>query len=308
MLRYSNAFSSSPATACCSRPGILTGSPAGDHAGDAAARIAPGARLPRARVRPRGLHWITSPALAARVTSPWDRQRAIAIGLLASLALWHLPFGGVVLYPFKLLATWMHELSHGLVMIAVGAGFDRMEIYRDTSGLAFAQAGASRVGRAAIAAAGYMGTPVCGAVLLVLGQTGRSARRLLAGLAVLMAASTAIWIHNDFGRVAMGVIAAALLAIALVPGRRVAVWLASFVAAQACINALLDIRVLFRANLVVDGQVMRSSDAHDMAAACGGTTELWAAVWLVWSLALLYAALRIIHLRQTRPAAPAPPT
>jgi hypothetical protein len=263
---------------------------------------------PGARVRPRGLHWSRGPALAIRVTSPWDRQRAIAIGLLASLVLWHLPFGGLVLYPFKLLATWMHELSHGLVMIAVGAGFERMEIYRDTSGLAFAHAGAGRAGRAAIAAAGYMGTPMCGAALLVLGQTGRSARRLLAGLAVLMAASTAIWIHNDFGRVAMAVIAAALLAIALLPRRRVAVWLASFVAAQACINALLDIRVLFRANLVVDGQVMRSSDAHDMAAACGGTTEIWAAAWLVWSLALLYAALRLIHLRQSRPAPPAPPT
>ena len=241
------------------------------------------------------------------MNSPWDRQRAIAIGLLASLALWHLPFGGLVLYPFKLLATWLHELSHGLVMVAVGAGFERMEIYRDTSGLSFAQAGVAGAGRAAIAAAGYMGTPLFGAALLVLGQTGRSARRLLGVLGVLMAASTVIWIHNDFGRAAIAIIAAALLAVALVPGRRVAVWLASFVAAQACINALLDIRVLFRSNLVVNGQIMRSSDAHDMAAACGGTTALWAGLWLVWSLALLYVALRIIHLRQTRPPlAPAP--
>lgn len=242
------------------------------------------------------------------MSSPWHRQRAIALGLLASLALWHLPFGGLLLYPFKLLATWLHELSHGLVMLVVGAGFDRMEIYRDTSGLAFAQAGVGRAGRAAIAAAGYMGTPLCGAALLVLGQTAHSARRVLGGLAVAMAASTAIWIHNDFGRVAMGCIAAALLVVALYPDRRAAVWLASFVAAQACINALLDIRVLFRANLVVNGQVMRNSDAHDMAAACGGSTALWAGLWLAWSLALLYAALRLIHLRQARPAPPAPPT
>lgn len=253
-----------------------------------------------------GLH-CTRPAPTIRVNSPWDRQRAIAIGLLASLALWHLPFGGLVLYPFKLLATWLHELSHGLVMVAVGAGFERMEIYRDTSGLSFAQAGVTGAGRAAIAAAGYMGTPLFGAALLVLGQTGRSARRLLAGLAVILAGSTAIWIHNDFGRAAMAIIAVALLVVALYPGRRLAVWLASFVAAQACINALLDIRVLFRSNLVVNGQVMRSSDAHDMAASCGGTTALWAGVWLAWSLALLYLALRLIHLRQTRPHPPPGP-
>lgn len=245
------------------------------------------------------------PAPASTVNSPRDRQRAIAIGLLASLVLWHLPIGGLVLYPFKLLATWLHEVSHGLVMVAVGAGFERMEIYRDTSGLAFAQVGVAQAGRAAIAAAGYMGTPLCGAALLVLGQTGRSARRLLAVLAAAIAGSTIIWIHNDFGRAAMALIAVALLAIALCPGRHVAVWLASFVAAQACINALLDIRVLFRTNLVVDGQIMRNSDAHDMAAACGGSTALWASLWLVWSLALLYAALRIIHLRQTAPVPPA---
>ena len=42
------------------------------------------------------------------------RERALVIALLASLVLWNLPFGGLVLYPFKLFATWLHELSHGL--------------------------------------------------------------------------------------------------------------------------------------------------------------------------------------------------
>ena len=27
--------------------------------------------------------------------------------------LWNLPYGGIALYPFKLLATWLHEMSHG---------------------------------------------------------------------------------------------------------------------------------------------------------------------------------------------------
>lgn len=241
------------------------------------------------------------PAAPAGKDPLWHRQRAIAIGLLVSLLLWHLPFGGVLLYPFKLLATWLHELSHGLVMLATGAGFDRMEIYRDTSGLAFAQTSTSQAGRAAIAAAGYMGTPVCGAALLVLGQEARNARLLLAGLGVSMALSVALWIRNDFGMVAAGTGAITLLALALLAARgTAAVWLVNFVAAQACINALLDIRVLFRSNLVVNGQVMGQSDAHDMAAATFGTPATWATVWLLWSLGLLFAALRLLHLRQTR--------
>jgi hypothetical protein len=46
--------------------------------------------------------------------------RTLAVALLASLLLWNLPFGGVLLYPFKLLATWLHELSHGLAMMITG--------------------------------------------------------------------------------------------------------------------------------------------------------------------------------------------
>ena len=55
---------------------------------------------------------------------------------------------------------------------------------------------------------------------------------------------------------------------------------------------MLDIRVLFRANLVVNGEVMQRSDAHNMAEATFGTAWLWAGVWLAWSFALFYIALR----------------
>ncbi|WP_428266145.1 M50 family metallopeptidase [Haliangium sp.] len=238
--------------------------------------------------------------------TPWHRQRIIALGLLVSLLLWNLPYGGLVLYPFKLLATWLHELSHGLVMIVTGAGFDRMDLYRDTSGLAFAHVGVGRLGRAAIATAGYMGTPLFGALMLVWGQTGRSARRALAALGVLMGLSALLYGGNRFGVIALSVGAAACLGLACCGGRRVAIWMVNFTAAQACINALLDIRVLFRAKLVVNGKVMGASDAHNMAAATTGTAEMWAALWLAWSLVLLYAALRVTYLRQTERPRPTP--
>jgi hypothetical protein len=34
--------------------------------------------------------------------------RGLALALLASLVLLQLPYGGMVLYPFKVLGTWMH--------------------------------------------------------------------------------------------------------------------------------------------------------------------------------------------------------
>jgi hypothetical protein len=228
-----------------------------------------------------------------------DRQeRALVIALLASLILWNLPFGGLVLYPFKLLATWLHEMSHGMVMLLTGAGFSHLEIFRDTSGIAFAERGVGGAGRAAIASAGYMGAALLGAALLVLGQTGPRARRILLGFSIALAVSLLFWVRNDFGMGAVSLGALACLVMARFSGEAVALLVVNFVAAQACVNAVLDIRVLFRPQLVINGEVVGVSDAHNMAAASFGSHWLWAGVWLGWSFVCFYVALRVAYLRQ----------
>jgi hypothetical protein len=251
----------------------------------------------------------------ARVRPDRHELRTLAIALLASLLLWNLPFGvgGVLIYPFKLLATWLHELSHGIAMILTGAGLDCVLIYRDTSGLAYAKSSSGPTGAAIIAAAGYMGTPLWGALLLVVTPTGHAARRALLVLACLLAftAMTVVAIakHDAFGPWAIAAIAAGFAVAALVLPPRWRLATAHFVAAQACVNALLDIRVLFRPSQVVDGEVAGGSDAHTMAAATFGTSErwavwTWAVIWLVWSIAVLYIALRVSGSRASATAAP----
>jgi hypothetical protein len=232
--------------------------------------------------------------------------RTLAIALLASLVLWNLPFGGVVLYPFKVLATWLHEMSHGLAMLATGAGLDRVLIYRDTSGLAYAHttAGGGAFGASLIATAGYMGTPLWGAALLVSTPDARRARVALLVYAALLAVSLVV-VDNGFGQQAVGAIAVALAACAMALPARARVAVAHFVAAQACIDALLDIRVLFRTSQVINGHELACtetvktgcSDAHNMASYTFGTTAdwavwTWAAIWLAWSLLVLFVALR----------------
>ena len=248
------------------------------------------------------------------MTSRADRMelRTVAIALLASLLLWNLPFGGLLLYPFKLFATWLHEMSHGLLMLVTGNGLDRVVIYRDTSGLAHATDRAGPMALALIAAAGYMGTSLWGALLLVVTPTAKRARVALLVLAGLLALSAILVISTPpddaFGLWAVGGMAAVVVLCAIVlPGRwRVAV--AHFIAAQSCVNALLDIRVLFRPSQIVNG-VPTESDAHSMARVTFGTTDpwalyLWAGLWLVWSLVVLYAALRLSGSRALANVAP----
>jgi preprotein translocase subunit SecG len=247
---------------------------------------------------------------------PTDRLelRTVAFALLASLLLWNLPFGGLLLYPFKLLATWLHEASHGLAMILTGVGFDHLTIYRDTSGLAYGTSEAGGVGSAVIAAAGYMGTPLWGAVLLVVTPNARLARWALLVLGTLLVGTALTVIGTPegdmFGPWAVGAIGAACAAAAfLVPAPwRLAI--AHFIAAQSCVNAILDIRVLLRPSQVVGGKVAGASDAHNMAAATFGTTAtwavwLWAIMWLLWSLLVLYIALRLSGSRALAQVAPA---
>ncbi|MBA3464339.1 MAG: M50 family metallopeptidase [Deltaproteobacteria bacterium] len=245
-----------------------------------------------------------------------DRRelRTLAIALLASLLLWNLPFGGLVLYPFKLLATWLHELSHGIVMTLTGPGFDYIVIFRDTSGLAYSQSSMAGWGLPFIAAAGYMGTPLWGAVLLRITPTPERARIALAVLGVLLVISAFTVVAVDdggdaFGPYAIGVMGAVFIAAAFLVPARIRRTLAHFVAAQACINALLDIRVLLRPSQVVGGSSGASSDATNMAASTFGTTAdwavwTWAGIWILWSLLVLYVSLKLSGSPASSSAAP----
>jgi hypothetical protein len=228
--------------------------------------------------------------------------RPLALTLIASVFLWQLPFGGFVLYPFKLLGTWLHEGSHALIMVLSGAGVNRMEVYADGSGLAHAEYPVAAFAQALIAAAGYMGTPLWGVALLAASRTVRGARWALATGGVLLLGSTILLVANRFGQVALTVTGAAVVLGAFVLPARWTQIAAHVLAAQACINAVVDIRVLFRPTLYIDGKAVRDSDAHAMAISTFGTDAnwavwLWAAIWIVWSLGLLAWVFRVVHRR-----------
>lgn len=233
------------------------------------------------------------------------QQHALVLALLASLLLWSLPMGGFLLYPFKLLSTWVHEMWHGVAMMVSGAGFSRLLIFRDTSGIAFADEASQGARAAVIACAGYMGASLLGSFLFVVSQRWHRSRLALGGLAVALGLSLLLWVDNDFGQGMVAVWGMALLAVARFAPEPVVVFLANFVAAQSCINAVLDIRVLFRPVHVINGSIMQLSDATTMATTLFGPPALWAGLWLALSFGCFYLALRLTFLR--RRAAPATP-
>lgn len=139
--------------------------------------------------------------------------------------------------------------------------------------------------------------------LLGAAATVRGARWGLVTGGGLMVLSAIAVVSNRFGQVALSATGAAIVVVAAVLPARWVRLAAHMIAAQACINAVVDIRVLFRPSLYVDGKVVRDSDAHAMAATTFGTDAnwavwLWAGIWLAWSLALLFVTFVVIRRRE----------
>ena len=218
-------------------------------------------------------------------------RRFVVAALVVTLILANVPYGWVVLYPFKLFATWLHEASHGLAMLTTGAGIDRLEIFQDTSGIIYPYHAVTSSASAAIACAGYMGTSLFGAGILVLGRTERGARWVLAGFGLAMSA-VALGVGNRFGAAALVVEGTLVVAFARWARARIALIVVDLLGLQSCINAILDLRVVF-APMLVGGQPHAASDADIAASAVGGSATLWALLWLVWSLGISWLALRL---------------
>ena len=227
-------------------------------------------------------------------------ERLLFLSLLATLLLWNLPFGWYLLYPCKLFATWIHETSHGILMLITGAGFDYMLLFRDTSGLAYPKHGVTDVAQAIISSSGYLGTSLFGAIFLVIGRSPSGARSVLWLLTLTMLASSTLFLSNGFGKAVIGGGAISLGLLAWKGSPRVAGFTVSFLAAQSCINSVLDIRVLFGKTMLVNGSPHGQTDAHTVAQLVGGPHWLWAGLWLAWSFGLF--ALALWRLRAGRPS------
>lgn len=218
----------------------------------------------------------------------------LALGLLLIL-LWRVPGLGWVVYPFRLFGTFVHELSHGLAALATGGAFDRFVVNSDLSGLAWSAGGTRWI----VASAGYIGSAVFGALLLLLGRV-LPARALLLLLGLGFALLCTFFVRNAFGAVTgLGLAATLLIAGVYLRG----LWaelLLLVLALQLLLDGFASVFDLFW--LSARGDV--HTDANTLAALSGLPAPLWAVLWAAFSAAVALAALRLAY--RNDPAAPAP--
>jgi hypothetical protein len=196
---------------------------------------------------------------------------------------WQLPYGRQLLYPLSLLATFAHELGHGLTALLTGAEFDQLLLHTDGSGLAQWHGNPSRLDMALIAAGGLVGPTVAGVLVLLVSRSPRVARPVLAALAILITASTMLWVRNFFGVLFLLALAAALgLAARFLPNA-VAAFVVHLIAATLCLSWFNDLDYMFSSQAVVNG-VVHPSDSALIAQALWLPYWFWGGVVAAFSL------------------------
>ena len=112
----------------------------------------------------------------------------------------------LLLYPFELISTVFHEFGHALMTLLTGGSVATIEINPNESGVTRFRGGF----RCLILPAGYLGSSLAGAVLLVLSFGEKSAKAAAVGTGIVLL-STIYWSGTIFTAVSVIFMTAALV-------------------------------------------------------------------------------------------------
>jgi hypothetical protein len=214
---------------------------------------------------------------------------------IATLALWD----SFVVYPFKIFVVFLHELSHGLAAVASGGEIVRIELSFDQGGVCLTRGGSAFL----ILNAGYLGSLLWGALLLVVGTRSRQDRALVGFIGAVTLAITLIYVRSLFGFVYGVTTGSLLLLIAWLLPTGVSDALVKAVGMVSCLYAIWDIGsdALFRS--------IPESDAHALARLTGVPGVVWGGIWVVLAVGVTVQALIFVARSpgELRPAEPTPP-
>jgi hypothetical protein len=206
---------------------------------------------------------------------------AAALCLVLSLT----PWGPLILYPFTLFATWVHECGHAVMVALTGGSVSAITIQPDTSGLTQSLMPAGRVARGLVASSGYLGASLVGCLLMAATRVERRARPILWSIGAFMLFTLVVWIRNAFGALVVLGWAVTLLALARKGSGRAPRFVLSVLAIQVALNSVYNIRVLF----LVSGP----SDADTMARLFLAPAWFWASAWMLVSVLMFAWTLRV---------------
>lgn len=220
-----------------------------------------------------------------RLVKPMQSRSLLILSTLAVVVIWQVPYGRQLLYPLTLLATYAHEMGHGITALLTGSEFDHLVLNADGSGMAAWRGNPGRLATALIAAGGLVGPTFAGIGLLLVSRKPRFARTVLASVAALIVVTVVLWSRNVFGVAFLLAVAATLGVAARALPPAAAAFVLHFIAATLCLSWFNHLGYLFSAEAVVNGVAM-PSDSSVIAQALWLPYWFWGGVLALFSLAV----------------------
>jgi hypothetical protein len=229
-----------------------------------------------------------APPVVERMGLTWLVGAAIA-----TVVLWQLPIGNYILYPFSILATWFHEMGHGLMALLLGGKFHKLEIFSNGSGVATyaLRSSLALIGPFLVAAAGPMGPPLAGAGLILASRNFKTASWSLKILGGFLLVSTLIWVRSPFGFVAIPLLGFIILGIGLKAPQWAQGFAIQFLGVQACVSTYHQLDYLFSSTAGSLGL----SDTAQMQKYLLLPYWFWGGLMAIASLIILVQSLRITY-------------
>ena len=226
----------------------------------------------------------------------------LLIAATISVVLSFIPYAEFLTYPFRIFVTFIHEGGHALAALLTGNSVASLSVATNASGETYTTQGGV-ISQMFISSAGYIGSMVFGALLLVLIRKAVAARIVLLSCGILIFGLTMIygfikpifwmsaWSGIPFTLLAGTVISVGLILIARFASARVATFFVSFLAVQSVLNALFDLKTLFFLSSPFTLTV--PTDAVNMAHATGIPAIFWTVIWIGLALGILWFAMRL---------------
>ena len=237
------------------------------------------------------------------ISSDARPQAAVLLtAAVLSIVLWFIPFAEILTYPFRIFVTFIHEGGHAIAALLTGNSVQSLSIATNASGETYTSQGGT-ISQMLVASAGYLGSMVYGAFLLVLIRKAIAARIVLIGSAALVFALTMIYglikpamtgvvsSALPFTIIAGTLLSLGLVAIAKYAKPRVASFFVSLLAVQCILNALLDLKTVFFLSSPFAPSV--PTDAVNMYNATGIPALVWSVMWIAMAIVILAVAMRL---------------
>ncbi|MBS9780526.1 MAG: M50 family metallopeptidase [Moraxellaceae bacterium] len=211
---------------------------------------------------------------------------------LVTVALFNIPYGYYINYPFRILGTWFHEMGHGLMAILWGGDFYRLEMFANGSGVAYTSSSGT-INQAFVSAGGLMSPPIVGAMLILSGRTQKGATIAMNILTFALIISVLIWVSSLFGFFTVGLWGVLIIACAVKLPNNYKPFVIQLLGIQAWASTFLSFDYMFSDNAGSLG----TSDTQNIANLLILPYWFWGGLIAIFAIAVLALSLRVTFRR-----------